>query len=298
MKDIADYVADVDIVDIVSKHVRLTKNGQEYEGICPFHKDTKPSLKVNRNKKVATCFACDFVGNAYTFLKKLGLTHKEAIEELSTDVVYQSTNEVKEKVVEEEYKPVIPIPIPMIPLSHYKLGLASNIYTYHDKDGYDAMYVYRYDRPQGKEIRYVTHDGFDWRWKRIPRDIPLYNLHEIKNHDYIVIVEGEKTADAGNRYIGNRNILFVTWAGGVKAIRKTDWSSLKGKTVLYLADNDKPGEECMEEIQKMLHESILLNKQYIIHTPCSYPNKWDIADYEWSENELFKFIKNNLTKIV
>ena len=37
----------VDIVDVVSKYIPLTKKGKNYFGVCPFHEDSDPSLSVS-----------------------------------------------------------------------------------------------------------------------------------------------------------------------------------------------------------------------------------------------------------
>ena len=61
----------VDIVDIVSHYVDLTKRGKNYIGVCPFHDDTHPSLSVNREKRIFNCFSCNTGGNAINFVQKI-----------------------------------------------------------------------------------------------------------------------------------------------------------------------------------------------------------------------------------
>ena len=41
----------VDIVDVVDEHVVLKKKGKEYDGICPYHDDRKPSISVIPGKQ-------------------------------------------------------------------------------------------------------------------------------------------------------------------------------------------------------------------------------------------------------
>ena len=43
---INDIRSKLNIVDIVSEYVPLTKKGQYYWGICPFHNDKNPSMSV------------------------------------------------------------------------------------------------------------------------------------------------------------------------------------------------------------------------------------------------------------
>ena len=60
----------VDIVDIVSRYVTLTKKGKNYFGVCPFHEDSDPSLSVSPDKQIFSCFSCHTTGNVFTFIKE------------------------------------------------------------------------------------------------------------------------------------------------------------------------------------------------------------------------------------
>ena len=74
----------LNIVDIVSEYVDLKKSGSNYWGICPFHKDTKPSLSVNSLKGIYKCFACGEGGDAIRFIMRIKKqTFKETILELA-----------------------------------------------------------------------------------------------------------------------------------------------------------------------------------------------------------------------
>ena len=46
------------------------KEGQ-FKTLCPFHDDTKPSLKVNTIKNIYHCFACDAGGNILEFVQEM-----------------------------------------------------------------------------------------------------------------------------------------------------------------------------------------------------------------------------------
>ncbi len=61
-----------DIVDIVSEHVVLKKQGKDYVGLCPFHEDKSPSFSVSPSKQFYYCFSCGAGGNAFKFLMELG----------------------------------------------------------------------------------------------------------------------------------------------------------------------------------------------------------------------------------
>lgn len=58
----------VDIVDIVSSYLPLTKRGKNYFGVCPFHNDKNPSMSVSSERQIYTCFSCGATGNVFNFV--------------------------------------------------------------------------------------------------------------------------------------------------------------------------------------------------------------------------------------
>jgi len=73
----------LDIVDIVSEHVVLKKQGKDFTGLCPFHDDKSPSFSVSPNKQFYYCFSCGAGGNAIKFLMELG---KRSFSEIVLDL--------------------------------------------------------------------------------------------------------------------------------------------------------------------------------------------------------------------
>ena len=55
---------------------------------------------------------------------------------------------------------------------------------------------------------------------------PLYNQHLLlKNlHATVLVVEGEKAADAAQKLYGEKGYVAVSWIGGAGAVSKSDWS--------------------------------------------------------------------------
>jgi len=81
---IQDLLARVDIVDVVGRHVRLKKAGQNFLGLCPFHGEKTPSFTVSPSKQFFHCFGCGAHGSAVGFLMDLrGLPYIEAVRELA-----------------------------------------------------------------------------------------------------------------------------------------------------------------------------------------------------------------------
>lgn len=72
----------LDIVEVVQSKVILKKQGANYWGCCPFHKEKTPSFSVNPAKGIYKCFGCGEGGDVLTFmLKTSGQTFSELIKD-------------------------------------------------------------------------------------------------------------------------------------------------------------------------------------------------------------------------
>ncbi|MGH2957174.1 MAG: DNA primase [Solirubrobacterales bacterium] len=73
-----------DIVEIVSAHTDLRRQGQAFWGLCPFHDERTPSFKVNPTDKLYYCFGCEASGDVFRFVEeKEGLDFPQAVESLA-----------------------------------------------------------------------------------------------------------------------------------------------------------------------------------------------------------------------
>jgi DNA primase len=93
----------VDIVDVVDRHVKLKKAGQNYSACCPFHNEKTPSFSVSPAKQFYHCFGCGAHGTAISFLMEYsGMGFVEAVKELAEGVGLTVPDDGKrEKSVEE-----------------------------------------------------------------------------------------------------------------------------------------------------------------------------------------------------
>lgn len=156
-------------------------------------------------------------------------------------------------------------------------------WEYKDSDGYRLFYVSRYDGPDGKSFMPRCYIGKgQWAAKAWPAPRPLYGLELLKQYPDkpILIVEGEKAADAA-RLICGHNYVVVTWPNGAKAWAKADWSVLFGReNILICSDADKSGMEAAQGIASLLYGHV---GQIKIIDPKDMPAGWDLADNpEWT----------------
>ncbi len=69
-----------DLVDLVSRSIRLRRQGKIYLGICPWHDDARPSLQVNPQRQSWKCWVCDIGGDVFSFvMKREGVEFREAL---------------------------------------------------------------------------------------------------------------------------------------------------------------------------------------------------------------------------
>lgn len=73
-----------DIVDVIGQHVRLTKKGVNYFGLCPFHGEKTASFSVSPRKQIYYCFGCGAGGNVISFMMQYeNFTFTEALKSLA-----------------------------------------------------------------------------------------------------------------------------------------------------------------------------------------------------------------------
>jgi len=80
-----DRVRDAaDIVEIVSAHTDLRRQGERFVGLCPFHEERTPSFSVKPAEGFYYCFGCEAGGDTIRFVQeKEGLAFPDAVEALA-----------------------------------------------------------------------------------------------------------------------------------------------------------------------------------------------------------------------
>jgi len=74
----------IPIESVVGQKVQLTRKGNRYWGLCPFHAEKTPSFTVNPGRNSFKCFGCGQGGDAITFVRETeGLEFFEALRVLA-----------------------------------------------------------------------------------------------------------------------------------------------------------------------------------------------------------------------
>ena len=69
---------------IVGRHVKLTRKGNRFLGLCPFHNEKSPSFNVRDDEGFYHCFGCGVSGDAISYLReKEGLGFMDAVRQLA-----------------------------------------------------------------------------------------------------------------------------------------------------------------------------------------------------------------------
>lgn len=218
------------------------EHGPHYSAVCPFHKDSNPSLDIDDAKGVYICRACGAGGDALTMLERLrGVGFLEAILELSTiaGIPLQEAAEEAPRIVAE--------------------------WHYLTADGVRAYSVKRWEpgrgrdgKSNGKRKSYSQHlaDGHGGKSSvqlpyRLPQLVAARSTGAV-----IVLTEGEKAADA----VAALGVVATTWAGGTGAVggdERTTWNAqfaehFRGAHLALWPDNDDVGRAAMSKIASVL----------------------------------------------
>ena len=242
---------------------------------------------------------------------------------LSSPVKKEEVATPPEKKPRSPWVPVLPVPVhaSVVPIAHIKRGLPERTWCYRDAEGRVLGYVWRFITSDGSKdvlpltwCRNMVTEKEDWRGISFPDPRPLYGLDRLaaKPDAPVLIVEGEKCADAGHEALPLLAVL--SWPGGGKAVDKADWSPLAGKNVTIWPDCDaqrdkttlellpeekQPGIKAARRIAEILQGFGCSVWMVRIPPPGEVVSGWDIADAideMKPPGELIEFMRGRLER--
>ena len=284
----------------------------------PTRKDTKGFRFGSKGSFSVVChgeklgsfydFAAGEGGNLLKLIqKKTGLGVEESkewarnfLEEPSRPVTSQFTLKPFKETLKNDWKSLKPPKGSLVPelkvLSKYldERYHVSMKHPYHDEKGDVIFYTLRLQDKTDAKSKIVVPLSYGysssnpdrqiWSLKRPILDdgsISIYNCHLLNKSPRkpVLIVEGEKTADAGQKIFG-KDFVVVSWLGGTGSATKANWSKLAGRDVVIWPDNDQPGYKAADEISDEMKRIGVRTLRVVDKGVLSagFPTKWDIAD--------------------
>ncbi len=304
-----------------STQLRFGKKGS----ICVFTNGPKQGLYANHETGV-------YGGPLKLIEEQAGLSSARDSLKWASEWLGGNPLVIEQRVVEKQEKqskfstwtPITPVPkevdAPNIEDNKYlnymlKDGaIEASRHAYRDEQGNLKGYVFRIEKADGSKITpplaWCQHeDGFKaWKWQGFEKENKTpYGIEKLaQNPDKpVLVVEGEKTADAAQKLLPEYNVL--TWGGGAGNVGKTNWECLTGRKVIVWPDYDydQGGQIAAEKLQKIVTQ---INKETgressvgIVKLPPLtpdqsplLPDKWDLADKlleDWTLNTVKEMIK-------
>lgn len=134
---IDEVVARADVVDVISKHLKVKRSGQNYFANCPFHNEKSASFSISPSKQIYHCFGCGESGNSISFIMKyLGLDFVSAVKSLASQYGVllpeeDSTPYTKEIVKQKKQRKIDLDQVMQMALQFYRKQLANSSYARH-----------------------------------------------------------------------------------------------------------------------------------------------------------------------
>jgi predicted P-loop ATPase len=182
---------------------------------------------------------------------------------------------------------------------HSVSGRPKRIWDYYDIHGNLIGHVARYEQADDKGAIRKTYrpwrfTQFGWVSSQWPDPRPMYGLELLNSNpdSAIMIVEGEKAADAARVFAGNKFVV-ISWPGGSGAVHKVDWSPIYSrKRIVLWPDADTAGHKAMVKLRQILLEHV--SHVQILDTS-GLQEKSDAADMRFtSEKEFLDFIQSRI----
>lgn len=210
---------------------------------------------------------------------------------------------------------------------HLKYMLEKNdigaVHDYKDKEGKIIGHTVRMmskedESKQVLPVSYCHNEALDkdgWRLKGFADSKggkPIYGLEKLYSPNTkdkpVLIVEGEKTADAATKLLPEYNV--ISWLGGSQNASKVDWSHMAGRDVAVWPDNDETGIKCAKFIASDIKALDAKDGNVWVINPHSLfvssdakvksnllPVKWDLAD-DLPDGLSIDDIKGNISKAI
>ncbi len=217
----------------------LRGKGKELRAPCPVHRGERDSFSVNLETGLAFCHSqCDKGWNPIALEMALGDADSAQAERDVARIVGRISASKRIECC----------------------------YDYKDASGNLVYQVVRQFPKDFKVRRPNGSGGWIWNLRGVPRI--LYNLLEVIPASKVYLVEGEKDAET----LRNWGLVATTNSGGAKKWDVVFNSSLVGKEVVFVPDQDQAGREHRDIVLASLRASGIVVR--VVDLPCKDVTEW------------------------
>ena len=230
----------------------LTEAGAEIRGAevrCPWHDDRHPSGSIWQDAEGVwrfKCHVCDAGGDVFDLrARNSGQDVAEVLREAAGTPQPSRGRDSNEPKAEHVFPTLGDLRLAVARAGDIE---AEHVYE-HPVTGETDLLVFRVlppDRPKVFRQAHPVPGG--WVMRAGPKPWPLYNRSGIEQAEQVVVVEGEKCADA----LIALGICATTSPCGAGKAQHADWGRLAGKWVWIWVDPDKTGRSHGGDVDGML----------------------------------------------
>ena len=237
---------------------------------CPWHDDSNPSASIlcdGSGHWRVFCHACNRSGDIYDLRNE-----KPTMDKPDGNKVARTHSKPQPRA---PWRDVLASKAEVVARCK-GAGVVEAWYKYGDDPAKPTLVIARV-KPSNKSKFFWSftpqEDGSYVSGKDGKSNHPVYLSHKLAAHPTILVCEGEKATDAA----WSCGIPATTSNGGASAAKKTDWSALKGKTVVLWPDKDDAGAKYMDEVTDILSD-LGCSISRIDVSKLELPKGGDIAD--------------------
>lgn len=233
------------------KGLSPVQNGHGWKARCPGHDDDKPSLSISDAENGGCVLKCFAGCSNLKIVAAIGKRLRDLMPDGDAPTSSRPASTPPPPPRETKPRTVYNTSADALAAAERSVGCkVSRCWTYHNEHSTPVGMALRFDTPKGKDVRPLARVADGWIIGAMPAPRPLYRLPEVLKADpatAIVVVEGEKSADAAARL----GYVATTSAGGSQAAGKSDWTPLRDRDVAILPDRDDAGERYAADVARL-----------------------------------------------
>ena len=256
----------ITLSELIGSYITIKKNGTNYTGLCPFHKEKSGSFTISDTKGIYKCFGCGKSGDAISFLMEhKNLNYVETVKALAEKANVLFQDEPKKEYKKPIWKNNTALSAPLVKWFEDVRGITQKtLLDLRITEGIEYMpqlqkeiNTIRFNYFKNNELTNIKYrDGYKNFKLFKDGELIFYNLDSIKDSEDVIIVEGEMDALSIHQ-AGKTNVVSIPNGAGLNKVNleylDNCYEYFINKKNIYLAlDNDAPGRNLQENLAERL----------------------------------------------